>query len=284
MSQADSRKTGRLRKLVAGALLLLGIVVIFTWQFYRAEGAIEHNALDVGKDFPIRDPRNEESGLCPWRQPATDQRQFFPEYPARTTVWRDATLILTHDRPLLARLLKREPTAQENAIQVHRLSVKDLSGSSESKPETTPDRRPNSIQKRIRNHSQTDKPEERLKERSKERPAGIVITRCIAGESGLIELVLAVEVNAQGKAIQVRGARLQRLREPENVAHTLQSPAFLGAFRGKTAHSEWKMGRDLPTMPDTAVPSAQAIVEGARAALILLSVGEQQLRRTDVSP
>lgn len=260
----------RLRTLGILALLFIGGGALFAWQFYNSENTVIRNALDVGKDFPIRDSRNEESGLCPWRQPEADLRRFFPEVPATSADWKDATLILTHERALLARLLGREPTAQENAIQIHRLYRRG-------------------------------------------RLMGIVVTRCIAGESGLIELVMAVEAEetegigadplppnrklgqvAQGvtaprstsswsgkssKIGKVRGARLQRLREPDSSARILQSPQFLGAFRGKTAGSIWILGKDVPDVAADAKPSARAIVEGARAALILLSVGEQQLHR-----
>ena len=250
--------------------MLIGGGALFAWQFYGSENTVIRNALDVGKDFPIRDARNEESGLCPWRQPEADLRRFFPEVPVASADWKDATLILTHERSLLAHLLGREPTAQENALQIHRLYM----------------------------HG-------RLK--------GIIVTRCIAGESGLIELVLAVEAEetegigaerlppfgTKGKMVQgvarvrsapllsgrssrigkVRGARLQRLREPDSCARILQSPQFLGAFRGNTASSKWILGQDIPDVATEAKPSARAIVDGARAALVLVSVGEQQLHR-----
>lgn len=101
-------------------------------------------------------------------------------------------------------------------------------------------------------------------------PLGVVITRYVRGESGAIELVLAVD-----KDSKVIGARLQRLREPDEVARALQSPAWLGAFEGKTARSEWRLGRDIPQVIAPARPSANAILDGARTALILLEVGKQ---------
>ncbi len=99
---------------------------------------------------------------------------------------------------------------------------------------------------------------------------GLIITQRLRGESGVIELVLAVANDGS-----VVGARLQRLREPDNVANALQSPAFLGAFRGKTSRSLWRLGTDIPDVPAAARPSAEAILDKARASLILLDVGSQ---------
>src|SRR4051812_18306609 len=58
--------------------------------------------------------------------------------------------------------------------------------------------------------------------------SGVVVTRRVRGECGLIELVLAAD--PQGRVL---GARIQRQREPETTARALQSPAWLDAFRGK---------------------------------------------------
>jgi hypothetical protein len=98
-------------------------------------------------------------------------------------------------------------------------------------------------------------------------PIGVVITRRVKGESGVIEIVLAVD--SQGKVL---GAKLQRLREPDTIATALQSEAWLGAFAGKSARSDWRSGGDLPSVPREAQPSAAAILEGTRTALILLDV------------
>ena len=186
--------------------------------------------LDVGKDFPVRDARNEEAGLCPWRQPDADRTRFFPG----TSGIRDETLILTRQRAAIARLLGRQPTGQENAIQIHRIL-------------------------RVLQRGSTG-----------EKVAGTIITRCVAGESGVMELVLAVDLQER-----VRGARIQRLREPDGVAHDLQSAGFLSAFQSKTLASPWKVGSDFPAVSKPARRSADALLDGARTALILLHVGEQ---------
>jgi hypothetical protein len=100
---------------------------------------------------------------------------------------------------------------------------------------------------------------------------GAVLTRRVKGEYGAIELVLAV--GADGA---VRGARLQRWREPEPIAAVLRDSHWLGAFAGKTARSDWRLGQDIPAVPAEARGSAKAVVQGARSLLILLETAEQQ--------
>jgi hypothetical protein len=90
----------------------------------------------------------------------------------------------------------------------------------------------------------------------------------VRGESGVIELVLAV--GADGR---VAGARLQRLREPDAVAAALQSTAWLGAFRGKTADSAWWLGQEFPAVPAEARSSAEAVLDGAHSILVMLAIG-----------
>jgi hypothetical protein len=96
---------------------------------------------------------------------------------------------------------------------------------------------------------------------------GVVVTRRVRGECGLIELVLAAD--ARGRVV---GARIQRHREPATTARALQSETWLGAFRGKDSRSAWQLGQDIPTVPSEAHASAEAILKEARAVLILLDV------------
>ncbi len=98
---------------------------------------------------------------------------------------------------------------------------------------------------------------------------GAVVARRVRGESGAIELLLAV-----GNDGKVVGARLQRLREPEAVTRALQSTAWLGAFAGKDRTSSWRLGTDLPDVPPAARPSAAAILDAAHTLLVLLAVGD----------
>jgi hypothetical protein len=96
------------------------------------------------------------------------------------------------------------------------------------------------------------------------------VTRRVRGESGVIELVLAVD-----DAGNVLGAKLQRLREPDDVARQLQSDAFLGAFRGKTARSDWQLGKAFPSVSAAARSSAAALLDGTHTVLVLLDVGSR---------
>ena len=155
-------------------------------------------------------------------------------FPAATSE-REDTLALSRQRAQLAKWLGRQPTGQEFAIQIHRL---------------------------FRRRGE------------QEESVGTIVTRCIAGESGVIELVLAVDVDGR-----VRGARLQRLREPESVARELQSDHFLRGFNGKTWQSDWKTTSQNVTISNAARPSAAALLDGARTVLILLHAGEQTLTK-----
>ncbi len=101
-------------------------------------------------------------------------------------------------------------------------------------------------------------------------PLGTVLTRRVKGQFGSIEMVLAVKPDGG-----VRALRLQRLREPAGVATALQQPEWLAGFAGKTASNRWRLGEDLPAPEPATLPSAQALVEGVRSLLILLSVAER---------
>ena len=59
------------------------------------------------------------------------------------------------------------------------------------------------------------------------------------------------------------------------VAAALRQPEWLGSFKGKTATNRWHLGEDLPLPDRQALASAQAIVEGVRALLVLRSTVER---------
>lgn len=101
---------------------------------------------------------------------------------------------------------------------------------------------------------------------------GTVLTRRLRGESGAMELVLAVDTQSR-----VVGAKVQRLREPDAVARQLQSPTWLAQWRGKTASSGWQLGKDIPMVTPEARPTAQTLLDGARSSLILLDVSRSGL-------
>jgi hypothetical protein len=102
-----------------------------------------------------------------------------------------------------------------------------------------------------------------------ERAVGSILTRRVKGEFGGIELVLAIDTNRN-----VRGVRLQRLREPELIANALQDGKWLSAFAGKGAEDPWSIGKDIPDVPAEARGSAGAVVEGVRSLLVSLTVAE----------
>jgi hypothetical protein len=98
-------------------------------------------------------------------------------------------------------------------------------------------------------------------------PRGVILTRRIRGDAGVIELVLAID-----PAGRVAGSRIQRLREPDSVAAVLQSSRVLGALGGRTASSGWA----APTLlPADCRDDAAAIFDGARTALTLYDVARR---------
>lgn len=101
----------------------------------------------------------------------------------------------------------------------------------------------------------------------KQATLGSVLIRRVKGTYGAIELVLAV--SAEG---EVRGLRLQRLREPESIAAALQNPQWLNAFAGRRADSSFQIGRDIPDVAFESRASAAAIADGVRSLLIQLDV------------
>jgi hypothetical protein len=104
----------------------------------------------------------------------------------------------------------------------------------------------------------------------RERLLGSIVARRVRGESGVIELLLAV--GADGR---IAGAKLQRLREPPAVANSLQSAAWLGAFIGKNSASAWQLGSEIPQVIPAARSSAMAILDAAHVLLVQLAVADE---------
>ena len=104
---------------------------------------------------------------------------------------------------------------------------------------------------------------------SADRILGSVVARRVRGESGVIELLLAVGTDGA-----VVGSRLQRLREPAPAAHEIQSSIWHRAFVGKTSEAPWQLGVDIPNVSAAARPSAVAILDAARTLLVLLAVAD----------
>lgn len=107
-----------------------------------------------------------------------------------------------------------------------------------------------------------------------EQRIGTVLVRRVKGEHGAIELVVAVNPDQT-----VRGLRIQRMREPEEVVRALQSPAWMGSLAGKSAPEPWQLGTDVPDLPEVARRSGEAVLDGIRCPLILLAVAGNQTPR-----
>jgi hypothetical protein len=192
-----------------GALVLAAAIV--GWRI------TESFSPEILLEYKARPPQ--AASMCPWRDPPSDLKQFFPS----ATRYEVDTRILSGLRVELAQRLGRTPTGEENALHVYRIYQDKLE-------------------------------------------LGTVLTRRVKGNYGAIELVLAVE-----PAGQVRGLRLQRLREPDSIAAALTNPEWLHSFEGRNTDSSWKIGGDITEVPSEARLSANAIVEGTRSLLILLA-------------
>lgn len=101
------------------------------------------------------------------------------------------------------------------------------------------------------------------------RSAGLVLVRRVKGEHGAIELV--VGVNADGA---LSGIRIQRTREPEDIAAILASDGVLGIFRGCRTESALPGAEWVAGLPSGAQVSAAAMLEGVRSLLVMLSISE----------
>ncbi|HTL54893.1 MAG TPA: hypothetical protein VL361_04405 [Candidatus Limnocylindrales bacterium] len=110
-------------------------------------------------------------------------------------------------------------------------------------------------------------------------PVGVILTQRVKGAYGAIELVLGVDPDGK-----VNGIRLQRHREPEAVARVLLQSSWLAAFVAKEARDPWKLGQDIPGVPEEARVSANAIVKGAQSMLILLQEANKSGANSIVKP
>jgi hypothetical protein len=99
---------------------------------------------------------------------------------------------------------------------------------------------------------------------------GSVLVCRVKGEHGGIELVIGIETNGVLRALTV-----QSQREPEMVARAVTNAAWLGSFAGKDHKSRFRLGDDLPDVRAEAHASAEAIADGVRSQLTVLSFAEQ---------
>jgi len=102
---------------------------------------------------------------------------------------------------------------------------------------------------------------------------GSVLVRRVKGEHGGIEIVTAVD--RQGA---VNGVLIQSQREPAVIAQAITSKQWLAGFVAKDVNSPMRLGHDLQDLVPEARTSAQAIADGIRSQLVLLSFAEQGLR------
>src|SRR5438045_5390435 len=89
----------------AGALALLLVVV--AWRI--SDSSPSERPFEPGTQPPTAAP------LCPWREPASDLKRFFPS----ATRSEPETRILSGQRLELAERLGRVPTGDENALHLH---------------------------------------------------------------------------------------------------------------------------------------------------------------------
>ena len=102
---------------------------------------------------------------------------------------------------------------------------------------------------------------------------GTIVTRCLRGEAGVIELVLAVD--AHGK---VCGAHIQRMREPDETARLLRSRTWYAPMIGKDASADWFAVGKLSQQPKSVQTSARAVLEGIHYTLILLDLAAAEVK------
>ena len=100
-------------------------------------------------------------------------------------------------------------------------------------------------------------------------PVGVVMVRRVGGAGGAIEVVVAISPDRT-----VRGVRLQRQREPAPVAKAVDSPQWLGAFKGRSAESGWSVEHGALAVSATAREPAAAIAQAVRSSLVMFETAE----------
>ncbi len=100
-------------------------------------------------------------------------------------------------------------------------------------------------------------------------PVGEVAARRVKGTFGAIEVVVAAD-----NAGELRGVLIQRSREPQPVNDALLALDW-ARLAEKNAEDGWSTTDFLKGLPPQARASAQAIVDGTRDAMILLSISRQ---------
>ena len=96
---------------ILAALLLAGSLAFIGWRNTDAPEVISEPKATPPEAAP----------LCPWREPQTDLKSFFPE----ATGYQLETRILSGMRLQLAEKLGRMPTGDENALHLYRVRHND---------------------------------------------------------------------------------------------------------------------------------------------------------------
>jgi hypothetical protein len=99
------------RLLIFGGLFLVGLAI--AW--------IANQRLQEPPLPPVKAVEIQTAPLCPWRSPEADLSFFFPG----ATGHKEEMRILSGVRPQLRKELGRLPTAEENALRVHRITSGD---------------------------------------------------------------------------------------------------------------------------------------------------------------
>ena len=122
------------------------------------------------------------------------------------------------------------------------------------------------IQKRIHRPMSVDENPLRIYRVYKATEAlGSILVKRVKGEHGSVELVMGLDTEGS-----VRGVVMQSQREPAAIALT----NWLGHFVGKTAEAALEPGTDLPMIRAEGQATAEAVAEGVRSALVVLSFAE----------
>jgi hypothetical protein len=97
---------------------------------------------------------------------------------------------------------------------------------------------------------------------------GAVMVRRFSAPHGAMEVVIGVD--SDGQAV---GVRVQRQREPPEIAEPITKASWLAGFVGKAADSPVRVGDDIQAVPPAASPTAIALAAAVRARLIEFAVG-----------
>src|SRR5438132_8210137 len=96
------------RHLIFGSGTLVLLLAIVGWRIIESS-----NPPEI--PFETKNTPPPPAPLCPWREPESDLKVFFPD----ATRFELETLILSGQRLELAQGLGREQTGDENALHVH---------------------------------------------------------------------------------------------------------------------------------------------------------------------